>query len=130
MAATPITALSSGVQTLYNSGLLPDSLTQTQLASTSAAQLNQLAASSLALQQSSVLFGNGTAADSVNLSSNATNALLQQINPSGDYADSTPSSADYLTQAVNNQLTNNIDSAVNKFLPATTTTATNVNVVA
>lgn len=126
--ASTASPLSSGVQTLYDEGIFQSSVSQTTLSKASASQVNQLAASSAALQQVNALFGNGTQ-DNVSLSSDATNALLQAINPPSA-EDSSSNASDYLTQAVSNALTNNINSAVNQFLPSTTSkSGTNVNVV-
>ncbi|HMF75538.1 MAG TPA: hypothetical protein VK604_07735 [Bryobacteraceae bacterium] len=111
-------ALSSGLQKLYDTGLLPDNLSQNTLSTASGSELNSLANSAVALQQIGALLGNGS--DSVSLSSDAAN--------SGGYAGYF--GADYFTQAVNNQLTNNIDSAVNKFLPAgPTPSGSNIDLV-
>jgi hypothetical protein len=119
-------ALPSGIQQLYDTGLLPDSLSQQTLNTASAPQLNQIAGNTIALQQIGVLLGNGDGADSVSLSPEAAGALLVQSNPSGN--DNGPS--DYFTQAVNNQLTNNVNSAVNTFLPVSNThSGNNINVV-
>ncbi|HEY1950326.1 MAG TPA: hypothetical protein VGG97_25170 [Bryobacteraceae bacterium] len=116
----------SGIQQLYDTGLLPDSLSQQTLDSASTPQLNQIAANTVALQQIEVLLGNGNGADSVSLSPEAAGALLVQSDSSGN--NNGPS--DYFTQAVNNQLTNNINSAVNAFLPVSSThSGNNINVV-
>jgi hypothetical protein len=88
--------------------------------------LNQLANAAVALQQTGVLLGNGNFSDSVILSPEALNALVLQSNPSQNDT----GSADYFTQAVNNELTNNVNSAVNTFLPANNAqSGTNINVV-
>jgi hypothetical protein len=103
-----------GVQQLQNDGLLPSTLDPSVLNQASPNQLNQLANSSIQLQQVNALFGTGSSAtDSVALSSTATNALLQEINPS----QGSSSVTDPLTQAVNNELTSSLDAAVNRFLP-------------
>jgi hypothetical protein len=120
--------LASGTQQLYDKGFFPSALSQDTLSKASPSQLNQLAAASIASQQTSALFGT-TTSDNVSLSSDATNALLQEINPASA-ADSSSSATDYLTQAVNNALTNNLNSAVNQFsAPAPTSSGKNVNVV-
>jgi hypothetical protein len=119
-------ALPSGIQQLYDIGLLPDSLSQQTLNTASAPQLNRIAGNTAALKQIGVLLGNGNGNDSVSLSPEAAGALLVQSSSSGN--DNGPS--DYFTQAVNNQLTNNINSAVNTFLPVSSThSGNNINVV-
>ena len=121
-----ITALPSGIQQLYDSGLLPSNLSQSTLSSASGSQLNQIANANTALQQIDALLGNTSSSDSVFLSPDALNSLLLPGNSSQD----SNTSADFFTQAVNNALTNNINSAVNTFLPPSTTpTGTKINVV-
>jgi len=127
MSTSTTGALSSGVQQLYNDGLLPSSLNASTLNNASASQLNKIVGSTLALQQVNALFGTGTtSSDSASLSSTATNALLQEINPST----TTTSTIDPLTAAVDNALTSSINAAVSKFEPSSTsTTGSTVNVV-
>jgi len=120
MSSSPTAALSSGVQQLYNDGLLPSSLNASTLNKASATQLNTIVGSGLALQQVSVLLGGGSSSsDSASLSSTATNALLQEINPSST---STSTTTDPLTAAVDNALTASLNAAVNKFEPSSSTT--------
>jgi hypothetical protein len=122
----------SGIQQLSNNGLLPSSLSQTVLNGASSRQLNQLAGSSVALQQAGSLLGfttSSSSGDSVTLSSTASNALLQEINPSTTKTAS--SSTDPLTQAVNNELTSRLNAAVSKFLPqSSATTGSQINLLA
>jgi hypothetical protein len=119
-------ALSSGIQQLYDTGLLPNSLSQQTLDTASAPQLNRIAGAAVALQQVGVLLENGNVSDSVSLSPEAAGALLVQSDSSGN--DNGPS--DYFTQAVNNQLTNNVNSAVNTFVPLCNThSGNNINAV-
>jgi hypothetical protein len=119
-------ALPSGIEQLYDSGLLPSNLSQETLNTASGSQLNQIAGATVALQQVSALLGNAGSSDSVTLSPEALNSLLLP----GNSAQDNSVSGDYFTQAVNNALTNNINSAVNTFLPPSTThTGTNINVV-
>jgi hypothetical protein len=119
-------ALPSGIQQLYDTGLLSYNLSQQTLSTASGPQLNRIANASVALQQISALLDNGNSSDSVNLSPEALNALLLQSNSSQNDT----GSADYFTQAVNNQLTNNVNSAVNTFLPTSSVhSGGNINVV-
>jgi hypothetical protein len=87
--------------------------------------------SSIALQQVGALLGFGTSSssgDTATLSSAASNALLQEINPSTTTSSST---TDPLTQAVNNQLTSSLNAAVSRFLPQTSaTTGSQINLLA
>jgi hypothetical protein len=119
-------ALPSGIQQLYDTGLLPSSLSQQTLNTASTPQLNRIADNTIALQQIGVLLGNGNASESASLSPEAAGALLVQSDSFGN--DNGPS--DYFTQAVNNQLTNNLNSVVNAFLPVSSThSGNNINVV-
>ena len=120
-------ALSAGVQQLYNDGLIPSSLSTSTTQGASANQLNQIAGLTIASQESAALFGTGS--DSASLSSTATNALLQEINPTNT-SSTTSSTTDPLTAAVNSALTAKLNAAVNQFEPsASTTTGSNINVV-
>ena len=110
MATASVNALSAGVQQLYKSGLLPTALKTVNL---TARQLNALASSSISSQEVSQLFGSGIS-DSVSLSSAATNALLQEINPS---ASATVAGGDPLSLAVSAALTSSVNAAAAKFLP-------------
>jgi hypothetical protein len=127
MSTASTGVLASGVQQLYNDGLLPASLNASTLNKASASQLNKIVSSTLSLQQVSTLLGTGIApSDSASLSSTATNALLQEINPSS----TTSSTTDPLTAAVDNALTSSLNAAVNKFEPASSnTTGSTINVV-
>lgn len=127
MSTASTGVLASGVQQLYNDGLLPASLNASTLNKASASQLNKIVGSTLSLQQVSTLLGTGSApSDSASLSSTATNALLQEINPSS----TTSSTTDPLTAAVDNALTSSLTAAVNKFEPASSnTTGSTINVV-
>jgi len=126
MSTTTTSPLSAGVQQLYNAGLLPSSLSSSTLNGASASQLNRIANSTIAGEEVSALLGG--AGDSANLSSTATNALLQAINPSS--TSSTSSTFDLLTAAVDNALTSSLNAAVSKFAsPNPTQTGSNVNVV-
>jgi len=126
MSTTNSSQLSAGVQQLYNAGLLPSSLSNSTLNAASASQLNKMASSTLASQEVSALLGGG--GDSASLSSTATNALLQEINPSP--TNSTTSTADLLTAAVNNEITSSLNAAVSRFAsPGSTQNGSNVNVV-
>ncbi len=114
MSTTSISPLSAGVQQLYNQGLLPTSLNKSVLNGASASQLGQLANASIASQENATLLGYGSSStDTATLSATASNALLQEINPSSNAASGT----DPLTQAVNNALTSNLNTAVSEFLP-------------
>ena len=126
MSTSTTGALASGVQQLYNDGLLPSSLNASTLNKASASQLNSMVGSTLALQQVGALLGGGSASsDSASLSSTATNALLQEI-PSS----SATSATDPLTAAVDNALTSNLNAAVNKFEPTSSgTTGSTINVL-
>ncbi len=117
----------SGIQQLSNAGLLPSSVSQSVLNQASSAQLNQMVGSGVALQEVNTLFGLGTSStDSATLSPTA-NALIQEINPTA----TTSNSTDPLTQAVSNELTSNVDAAVNQFLPQNTSTnGSNINLLA
>jgi hypothetical protein len=104
----------SGVQQLQNDGLLPSTLSQGVLNKASSNQLNQLVNASVALQKVGALFGTGSSStDSATLSPTASNALLQEINPS----QASSSTTDPLTQAVNHELTYSLNAAVTQFLP-------------
>jgi hypothetical protein len=129
MSSPTTSPLSAGVQQLYNDGLLPSSLNASTLNGTSAGELNSIASSSLALQQAGEILGFGSSArDTASLSSTATNALLQEINPSP--TSSTSASTDPLTAAVDNALTSTINAAVNQFAPPIpTTTGTQISVL-
>jgi hypothetical protein len=130
MSTSSVTPLSAGVQQLYNAGLLPSGVSNTVLNQASSSQLTQMADSSISVQEVNSLLGLGSSStDSSSLSPTAS-ALIQEINPSATTS-STTSSADPLTQAVNNQLTSTLNSAVSQFLPqsSSSTTGTNVNVV-
>ncbi len=129
MSSTSASSLSAGVQQLCNDGLLPSSLASSTLNGASASQLNKIASSTIAGQEVSALLGTGSSStsDSASLSSAATNALLQEINPSSANNSST---TDPLTAAVDNALTSNINAAVNQFDPSSSTTnGSNINVV-
>ena len=120
MSTTSISPLSAGVQQLYNRGLLPTSLNNSVLTDASAGQLGQLANASIASQENARLLGYGNAStDTATLSATASNALLQEINPSPNAASGT----DPLTQAVNNALTSNLNTAVSEFLPQNSSTS-------
>src|ERR1700722_17630307 len=98
MSTTPTSSLSAGVQQLYNDGLLPSGASASTLKGASASQLNKMAASSIALQEEGTLLGTGSSSsDTASLSSTATNALLQEINPTST---SSSTSTDPLTAAV------------------------------
>lgn len=116
--STSVSPLSAGVQQLYDRGLLPVSLNNSILNGASSGELSQLANSAINSQENAAFFGYGS--DNATLSSTASNALLQEINPS-----STPTTGpDPLTQAVNNALTSNLDAAVSKFLPQSSSNST------
>jgi len=121
----------SGIQQLSNDGLLPSGVSQSVLNGASAGQLSQMVDSSIALQQVGALLGFGNSSssgDTAALSSAASNALLQEINPSTTTSSST---TDPLTQAVNNQLTSSLNAAVSQFLPQTpATTGSQINLLA
>lgn len=125
MSSSSASPLSAGAQQLYNNGLLPSSLNSSVLNSASAGQLNQLANSSVALQEIGTLFGLASPTDSATLSSTASNALLQEINPTSTDTLGT----DPLTQAVNHQLTSSLDAAVRKFLPQESATSGRINLL-
>jgi hypothetical protein len=128
MSSTTTTALSAGAQQLYNHGLLPSSLPNSVLNSSSSSELSKLADSSVALQETAALFGFSSNVDSADLSSTASNALLQEINPTSS---STSSATDPLTQAVNNELTSSLNAAVSKYLPqGGTTSGSQINLLA
>jgi hypothetical protein len=118
----------NGIQQLSNDGLLPSSFNQSLLANASTSQLNQIAGSSIALQEVGSLLGFASAStDSASLSSTASNALLQEINPSV----TTSSSTDPLTQAVNDELTASLNAASAKFLPQNSpATGSQINLLA
>ncbi len=127
MSNTSTSPLSAGVQQIYNAGLLPSSLSTSTLKGASASQLNKIASSTIASQEVSALLGGG--GDSASLSSTATNALLQEINPSST-GSSSSSTTDPLTAAVENALTSSLNAAVKKFdAPSTTQTGSNINLV-
>ncbi len=103
-----VSSLSAGVQQLYNDGLLPSGVNPSTLNGASAAQLNKMASSSMALQEVGTLFGTDTAS----LSSAA-------------------SAPDPLTAAVDNLLTSSLNAAAKQFLPpSSTTTGSNINLLA
>ena len=127
MSSSSVNPLSAGVQQLYNSGLLPTSLNNSVLNNAQAGQLSQLANSSVALQEVNSLFGLGsTSTDSATLSSAASNALLQEINPAST---SSSSATDLLTQAVDNALTSSVNAAVQKFLLPASNTSGQINLL-
>ena len=126
-AVSSVSALPEGAQQLFDRGLLPSSLNSSVLNEASASQLNQLAGSSIALQEIGTLFGIGNAStDSATLSSAASNALLREINPSSS---SDASGMDVLNEAVANQLSSKLNEAVNKFLPAAPSTSGQINLL-
>jgi hypothetical protein len=126
MSATTTTALSAGAQQLYDHGLLPSSVPNSVLNTSSSSELSKLADSSVALQETAALFG--FSSDSASLSSTASNALLQEINPTSS---SSSSATDPLNQAVNNELTSSLDAAVSKYLPqGGTTSGSQINLLA
>jgi hypothetical protein len=127
MSSTTTTALSAGAQQLFDHGLLPSSVPNSVLNSSSSTELSKLADSSIALQETAALFGFSSNSDSATLSSTASNALLQEINPTS----SSTSATDPLTQAVNNELTSSLNAAVNKYLPqGGTTSGSQINLLA
>jgi hypothetical protein len=126
MSSSNVNALSTGLQQLYNSGLLPSSLNNNALNSSSPARLNQLASSAIALQQANTLLGYG--ADSASLSSAANRTLLEQTDPS--FQASVASANDPLTEAVDNALTASVNAAVDQFLPQTKSSGTAINLLA
>jgi len=127
MSTTSTSALSSGVQQLYNQGVLPSSVSTSTLSQASPSQLNTLARLNIANQQASVLFGSSAYTDSAALSTVATsNALAQEVNPLSNSDNSTP---DPLTAAVNNALEAQGNAAANQFLPPVTTTGSKINVL-
>ncbi len=81
MSTTP-SALSAGLQALYNSGLLPSNLTQADLQNASPAQLTQLSITNAEAQASAALFGGSgsTSGDSVALSPDVESMLLGTAN--------------------------------------------------
>jgi hypothetical protein len=98
-------ALSAGIQQLYNKGLLPSNVSTSVLSGASPSQLNKLVSSSLALQETSTLFGSGSS--------------------SSDTADLSSTATDSLTQAVDNALTANGEAAAAQFLPQSSSAASN-----
>ena len=112
MSATGVSALSAGVQQLYDRGFLPSGVSTNTIKSSSATQLNELAATTVASQEAAVLLGSGNlSTDSASLSTTAQSA------------------ADALTTAVNNQLTANLNAAVSQFLPKSGSIAGSINVL-
>ncbi len=133
MSSSSTSALAGGVQQLYNDGLLSN-VNPSTLNGASASQLNQIAGSSIALQIVGAIlgFGSDSSGDSASLSATASNALLQEINPSSTSSTSSNSnpSTDPLTAAVDNALTSNINAAVNRFAPQSSSiTGSNINVL-
>lgn len=129
MSSTSTGSLSAGVQQLYNDGLLPSSLAASTLNGASAEQLSKIAGSTIAGQEVTALLGASTSnTDSASLSSTATNALLQKINPTSNTSSS--ATTDSLTAAVDNALTSSLNAAVSKFAsPTSTTSGSNIDVV-
>jgi hypothetical protein len=115
-------ALSAGLQPLYNEGLLPSSLQTATLNGASSGQLNQLANTSSALQEVGTLLGFGTSStDSATLSPTAADTLSNS---------STSTSTDPLTAAVDNALTYKINAAVDQFAPpSSVTTGSQINLL-
>jgi hypothetical protein len=113
MSSSTTSALSAGVQQLYNAGLLPSHVNASTLNSASSSQINKMTGSAIALQEVSALFGLG---DSVSLSPTA----------------SVASNTDPLAAAVDNALTSQINAAVNQFAPSATspTTGSLINLLA
>jgi hypothetical protein len=111
MSSISVSPLAAGTQELYNKGLLPTSLPNSVLNNASSGDLGQLASTSIALEQTATLLGitPTTNTDSVALSSATT---------------------DPLTQAVTNEITSNLNSAVAKFLPQESTTGSQINLLA
>jgi hypothetical protein len=127
MSTTSTSPLSAGVQQLYNQGVLPSGVSTTTLSKASTSQLNQLARLTVANQETSILFGSSSYADSSALSTTATNnALLQEINPISSFSSST---SDPLTTAVDNALLSQGNTAASHFLPPPTTTGSKINVL-
>jgi hypothetical protein len=124
MSSPSINTLSAGVQQLYNQGLLPSSLSTTALNNSSAGQLNQLANTSIATQETATLLGLNS--DTSSLSSTATNALLQEINPT---TTSSSNTTDPLTAAVDSSILAAGTAAADKFLPQSSTNGSQINVV-
>ena len=124
MSSPSINTLSAGVQQLYNQGLLPSSLNTTALNNSSAGQLNQLANTSIATQETATLLGLNS--DTSSLSSTATNALLQEINPT---TTSSSNTTDPLTAAVDSSILAAGTAAADKFLPQSSTNGSQINVV-
>jgi hypothetical protein len=118
MSSSTTSALSAGVQQLYNAGLLPSHVSDSTLNRASSSQINKMTGSAIALQEVGELFGIGgsSATDSVSLSSTA----------------SASSGADPLTAAVDHALTSQINAAVNQFAPSTSapTTGSLINLLA
>ena len=124
MSSPSINTLSAGVQQLYNQGLLPSSLSTTALNNSSAGQLNQLANTTIATQETATLLGLNS--DTSSLSSTATNALLQEINPT---TTSSSNTTDPLTAAVDSSILAAGTAAADKFLPQSSTNGSQINVV-
>jgi hypothetical protein len=124
MSSPSVNTLSAGVQQLYNQGLLPSSLSTTALNHSSASQLNQLASNSISTQETATLLGLNS--DSSSLSSTATNSLLQEINPT---TTSSSTTTDPLTAAVDSSILAAGTAAADKFLPQSSTTGSQINVL-
>ncbi len=111
MSTTP-SSLSAGVQALYNAGLLPSNLTQSELQNASPAQLTQLSISNAEAQASSALFGDTGLAvgDSVALSPNAESMLLGAADPAAGTTSSV--STDPILAALASSQLNTSDAAL------------------
>ena len=76
-------ALSAGLQALYNNGLLPSNLNPAELQNASPAQLTQLSISNAEAEASATLLGDSgsSSGDSVALSASVESMLLGAANP-------------------------------------------------
>jgi hypothetical protein len=111
MSTTP-SALSAGLQALYNNGLLPSNLTTSELQNASPAQLTQLSISNAEAEASSALFGDSDSAsgDTVALSANAESMLLGGANSAAGTTTSGPT--DPILEALAASQVNTSDAAL------------------
>jgi hypothetical protein len=117
MSTTP-SALSAGLQALYNNGLLPSNLTPGQLQNASPAQLTELSISDAEAVASAALLGDSGSAsgDTVALSANVESILLGGANPAAGTTSS--ASTDPILEALAASQLNTSDAALSGAAPA------------
>jgi hypothetical protein len=119
MSSPNVSSLSAGVQQLYNQGLLSNGLSTGALQSATTGQLNQLATSSIAGQETATLLGLNS--DTSALSSTATNYLTAST--------AANTTTDALTAAVDASILAPGTTAANQYLPQAVTNGSKINVL-